>query len=130
MSEPAIRHLNKLSPDERLKLLEKLWDSLEDQDVQPAAPELEPSACSDLIGTDLVGSSWMRFFSAWSTSSVKVVVRPAAAATLRRRAARYRERGPAFWWRRSSKPCVPQWSGFSRTPGRSPFSIATRAELG
>ncbi len=40
MSEPAI-DINKLSPDERLKLLEKLWDSLEDQDVPLTARQRE-----------------------------------------------------------------------------------------
>ncbi len=32
MSEPAI-DIDKLSPEERLKLLEKLWDSLSDHEV-------------------------------------------------------------------------------------------------
>ena len=40
MSEPAI-DINKLSPDERLKLLEKLWDSLEDQAVPLTARQRE-----------------------------------------------------------------------------------------
>jgi putative addiction module component (TIGR02574 family) len=32
MSKPAI-DIDKLSPDERLRLMERLWDSLNDQDV-------------------------------------------------------------------------------------------------
>lgn len=32
MSEPAI-DINELSPDERLRLLERLWDSLSDDEV-------------------------------------------------------------------------------------------------
>ena len=32
MSEPAI-NIEELSPDERLRLLERLWDSLSDDDV-------------------------------------------------------------------------------------------------
>ncbi len=32
MSEPAI-NIDELSPDERLRLLERLWDSLSDDDV-------------------------------------------------------------------------------------------------
>ena len=42
MSEPAI-DLEKLSPDERLKLLEQLWDSLSDQEV-----ELTPAQRAEL----------------------------------------------------------------------------------
>jgi len=40
MSEPAI-DIDKLSRDERLKLLEKLWDSLSDQDVPLTAGQRE-----------------------------------------------------------------------------------------
>jgi len=36
MSEPAI-NIRKLSPEERLRLLEQLWDSLSDDDV-PLTP--------------------------------------------------------------------------------------------
>jgi putative addiction module component (TIGR02574 family) len=42
MNEPAI-DVEKLSPEERLKLLERLWDSLSDQDV-----ELTPTQRAEL----------------------------------------------------------------------------------
>jgi putative addiction module component (TIGR02574 family) len=40
MSEPAI-DISKLSADERLKLLEQLWDSLSDRDVPLTARQRE-----------------------------------------------------------------------------------------
>ena len=38
MSEPAI-NIDELSPDERLRLLERLWDSLSDEDVPLTPPQ-------------------------------------------------------------------------------------------
>lgn len=40
MSEPAI-DIDKLSPEERLQLLERLWDSLSDRDVPLTAAQRE-----------------------------------------------------------------------------------------
>ncbi len=40
MSQPAI-DISELSPDERLRLLEKLWDSLSDHDVPLTAGQRE-----------------------------------------------------------------------------------------
>jgi putative addiction module component (TIGR02574 family) len=40
MSEPAI-NIGKLSPEERLRLLEQLWDSLSDDDVPLTAAQRE-----------------------------------------------------------------------------------------
>lgn len=40
MSEPAI-DVQKLSPEERLKLLERLWESLTDQDLPLTGPQRE-----------------------------------------------------------------------------------------
>ena len=40
MSEPAI-DISRLSPDERLRLLERLWDSLNDHEVPLTASQRE-----------------------------------------------------------------------------------------